>query len=66
MYIRVFHNGQLVREDRLNSSEIKSIFGPIWENEPKKTVRRRVKKAFGFGKKLTQRQGQLLYKGMPG
>lgn len=35
--------------------------------EPRsKTLRRQVKKAFGMGKKLQQKQGQLIYKGMPG
>ena len=32
----------------------------------KTRLRRRVKKALGIGKKLQKKQGQLLYKGLPG
>jgi hypothetical protein len=31
-----------------------------------KLVKRRVQRAFGRGKKLQQKAGQLIYKGMPG
>lgn len=35
--------------------------------EPRaKTLRRQVRKALGMGSKLQQKQGQLIYKGMPG
>jgi hypothetical protein len=35
--------------------------------EPRtKTLRRHMKKALGMGKKLEEKQGQLIYKGMPG
>lgn len=34
--------------------------------ERAKTLGRKVKKALGMGKKLQQKQGQLIYKGMPG
>lgn len=40
------------------------IFGDL--PKPKKKLRKRVQKALGLGgKKLQQKQGQLLYKGMP-
>lgn len=31
-----------------------------------KALRRQVKRALGMGKKLEEKQGQLIYKGMPG
>lgn len=44
------------------------IFGDLPKPQPSKTRRKRrwVKNALGIGKKLQQKQGQLMYKGMPG
>jgi hypothetical protein len=44
---------------------LQTIFGELWEEKGHK-LRRRVKKAFGIEKKLQEKQGQLLYKGMVG
>ncbi len=68
VYIRKFDSGQLMREDKLGKEDLKLIFGDLPTDAPPKTRRKRrwVKNALGIGKKLQQRQGQLLYKGMPG
>ena len=68
VFIRKFENGRLVREDKLGKEDIKMIFDDLPKPQRSKTRRRRrwVKKALGMGKKLQQKQGQLLYKGMPG
>ncbi|KAJ9521064.1 hypothetical protein QJQ45_022785 [Haematococcus lacustris] len=69
VYIRRFRDGVLVHEDKLSKEEMKQIFKDV-RTKPKKsvprTVKRTVKRAIGLGKKLQEKQGQLIYKGMPG
>jgi len=66
LFIRKFDEGRLLREDKLTREEMKLIFGDSWEHRSKPQLRKRVKKALGMGKKLQQKKGQLLYKGMIG
>lgn len=55
----------MVREDRLNKDEVKAIFGAV-SAPVRKPLRQKLKAALGIGKRLQQKQGQLLFKGMPG
>ncbi|GIL44135.1 hypothetical protein Vafri_1667 [Volvox africanus] len=71
VYIRAFDDGTLRREDKLSSEDAKMIFGllklPASEEKRRASkARKKVKRALGLGKKLQQKHGQLLYKGMPG
>ncbi|EFJ44342.1 hypothetical protein VOLCADRAFT_106487 [Volvox carteri f. nagariensis] len=69
VFIRAFEDGVLRREDKLSSEDAKIIFGQPQQSEEKRRgskARKKVKRALGLGKKLQQKHGQLLYKGMPG
>ncbi|KAG2487447.1 hypothetical protein HYH03_014014 [Edaphochlamys debaryana] len=75
VFIRAFDDGVLAREDKLSSEDAKMIFGQPDKDRDKEDKERtprarkaskKVKRALGFGKKLQQKHGQLLYKGMPG
>eukprot|EP00955_Chlamydomonas_euryale_P109471 365938-Chlamydomonas_euryale.AAC.7 len=67
-------DGLLVREDKLSREDIKLIFSDLMDIERKearqkrkhKPLQRVARKAFGMSKKLVEKKGQLLYKGMPG
>lgn len=65
IYIRAFVEGHMVREDRLNKDEVKAIFGAV-AAPARKPLRQKLKSALGIGKRLQQKQGQLLFKGTPG
>lgn len=65
IFIRAFEDGSLVREDKLGAEDLKMIFGGMWQQKGSK-ARQKVKRALGLGKKLQQKAGILLYKGMPG
>ncbi|GFR45455.1 hypothetical protein Agub_g6852 [Astrephomene gubernaculifera] len=68
LLIRVFEDGVLKREEKLSSEDAKMIFGQAQTTDARRGSRakKKVKRALGFGKKLQQKHGQLLYKGMPG
>ncbi|PNW79094.1 hypothetical protein CHLRE_09g400478v5 [Chlamydomonas reinhardtii] len=70
LFIRAFEEGALKREEKLSSEDAKMIFGPPPSPEGGdgrgRKARKKVKRALGLGKKLQQKHGQLLYKGMPG
>ncbi|KAG2429639.1 hypothetical protein HXX76_010869 [Chlamydomonas incerta] len=70
LFIRAFEEGALKREEKLSSEDAKMIFGPPPTPEGGdgrgRKARKKVKRALGLGKKLQQKHGQLLYKGMPG
>ncbi|GIL87383.1 hypothetical protein Vretimale_1691 [Volvox reticuliferus] len=69
VFIRAFEDGILLREDKLSSEDAKMIFGQLQAPEEKRRAskaKKKVKRALGLGKKLQQKHGQLLYKGMPG
>ncbi|KAG2429673.1 hypothetical protein HYH02_014011 [Chlamydomonas schloesseri] len=70
LFIRAFEDGALKREEKLSSEDAKMIFGPPPTPEGGdgrgRKARKKVKRALGLGKKLQQKHGQLLYKGMPG
>lgn len=65
IFIRAFEAGELMREDKLGAEDVKMIFGGAWQAKGSK-ARQKVKRALGLGKKLQQKAGVLLYKGMPG
>lgn len=67
MLHHIWLNAQGCDQTQVRAAACRAPCFNIMQDEPRsKTLKRQVRKALGMGKKLTQKQGTLIYKGMPG